>query len=253
MNEKKSVFITGGSRGIGAACVKKFAKEEYEVAFIYKDNSEAASRTLSDAEALSDKGSVISIPVDLSKSDAWENLKTAVKNAKVFFGIRAFDVAVLNAGITGMGLATDIKPEEIEEVSATNLRGTILSAKSVLPDMISEKRGAIILISSVWGRYGASMESIYAATKAGIIGFGKSLASEVGPSGIRVNTVAPGVIDTDMSKILSKETLRLVVEETPLGRIGLPEEVASLTYFLASEEASFITGQVVGIDGGFRL
>ena len=253
---KKSVFITGGSRGIGAACVKKFAEEGWNVAFTYKEQEEAASRVLRDAEASSGDGLCVSMQVDLTPSeshDVYDNVASAIKNAKTYFGIKAFDTVICNAGIGISKIITDMGAEEVEELIGINLTGSILTAKAALPDMLSEKCGNIIIMSSILGRRAGSCEAVYSASKAGLIGFGRSLAAEVGPSGIRVNVIAPGVIDTDMCANFDEETRALLRGETPLDRLGVAEDIAGMALFLSSDDASFITGQVIGIDGGFKI
>lgn len=252
---RKSVFITGGSRGIGAACVKKFAEEGWNVAFTYRENKEAAEKVVSSAEKNAGEGLVISIPLDLyGESQAvYERLADQVKNAQIYFGIKSFDACVCNAGISISGVLPEISPVDVDNLINVNLKGSIMTAKAVLPNMISEKKGSIVLISSVWGVNAASCETVYAASKAGLIGFGKSLAEEVGPSGIRVNIVAPGVIDTDMNKGYTADELDELKRETPLGRIGAPSEVADSVFFLCDDNSAFVTGQVLGVDGGFGL
>lgn len=252
----KSVFITGGSRGIGAACVKKFAEEGWNVAFTYKENEEAASRVLKEAEAASGDGLAISMQIDLTPSksrDVYDDVATAIKNAKTYFGIKAFDTVICNAGIGVSNLITDMEAAEVEDIIGINLTGSILTAKAALSDMIAEKSGNIIIMSSILGRRAGSCEAVYSASKAGLIGFGRSLAAEVGPSGIRVNVIAPGVIDTDMCANFDEETRALLRSETPLDRLGVAEDIAGMALFLSSDEASYITGQVIGIDGGFKI
>ncbi|MBO4236035.1 MAG: SDR family oxidoreductase [Firmicutes bacterium] len=252
---KKSVFITGGSRGIGAACVKRFAEAGWNVAFTYKEQEDAASQLLKDAEALGD-GLAVSIRVDLTPSaskDVYEGVAAAIKNAKTYFGIKAFDTVICNAGIGISNLITDMSAEEVEELIGINLTGSILTAKAALPDMLGEKSGNIIIMSSILGRRAGSCEAVYSASKAGLIGFGRSLAAEVGPSGIRVNVIAPGVIDTDMCANFDEETRKILRGETPLDRFGVAEDIAGMALFLSGDDASFITGQVIGIDGGFKI
>ncbi len=240
---KRTVIITGGSRGIGAACVKKFAQAGYEVAFVYEKNEEAA-------EAVAKETGALALMCDVADFKA---MADAVRGAGTYFGIKSFDALVCAAGITGDGLITDISDEDIRRVIDVNLMGTINAVRAVIPGMIGEKRGSVVTVSSVWGQTGASMESVYAASKGAVIAFTKSLAKELGPSGIRVNCVSPGVIDTDMNKGHSKETMRELAEETPLCRIGRPEEAADTAYYLASEAASFVTGQIISVNGGFYI
>jgi len=274
----KSVFITGGSRGIGAACVKRFAEAGWNVAFTYKEREDAASKVLKEA-AESGDGLVISMRLDLTPAvlsvdsldltsasspegeaenpcerlSVYEDIASAIKNARTYFGIKAFDAVICNAGIGVSSLVNDMDASEVEKLIGINLTGSILTARAALTDMIPEKRGNIIIMSSILGRRAGSCESVYSASKAGLIGFSRSLAAEVGPSGIRVNAIAPGVIDTDMCASFDKATREMLCGETPLGRFGSAEEVASVAYFIASDEASFITGQVIGVDGGFKM
>ena len=252
---RKSVFITGGSRGIGAACVKKFAEEGWNVAFTYRENEAAAEQVVAELGALKLEGLVLSIPLDLygDSGKVLADLEKAVNDAKVYFGTRSFDACICNAGVSISGVLQDISPLDVDNLIDVNLKGAILTAKSVVGDMVSEGKGSIVLVSSVWGEMAASCETVYSASKAGLIGFGKSLAQEVGPSGVRVNSICPGVIDTDMNKGYTKDEMQALCDETPLGRIGSPMEVASVAYFLSSEDSAFVTGQTLGVDGGFGL
>lgn len=232
----KKVLITGGSRGIGAACVRKYAREGFDVTFLYERSEQAA-------EKLSEETGARAVRCDVSDS---EQVRTAL-------GSGDFDVLVCNAGVSVEGLVQDLTDDEWDRLSGVNLDGVLNCVRAVVPGMISEKSGSIVLMSSMWGRSGASCEAAYSATKAAVIGLGQGLAKELGPSGIRVNMVAPGVIDTDMNKGRSPEDWEEIFADTPLGRAGKPEEVAELVYFLTSDKAAFITGQTIGIDGGFVI
>ena len=163
------------------------------------------------------------------------------------------DVLINNAGVSSQQLFTDVTEEEYDRIMDTNLKGPFLCTKEVLPGMIYRKSGCIINISSMWGQVGGSCETIYSASKAGLIGLTKALAKEEGPSGIRVNCIAPGVIDTKMNAMHSEETMQALKEETPLERIGTPQDIANAALFLASDQASFITGQVLGVNGGMII
>ena len=240
---RKSVFITGGSKGIGAACVELFSKNGFAVAFVYGKDNKAAQK-------LAAKTSALAIKADVSDV---EHIEKAFDQARTYFGIRSFDVVVCNAGISASGLIIDMNEDVVDLLIGINLVGTINVSRKAVSYMVEEKKGNIVMISSMWGQRAASCESIYAATKAGIIGFARSLAAELGPSGIRVNVVSPGVIATDMNREYSDEDMSALADETPLGRIGLPDEVAEAVYYLASDKASFINGQVLGVDGGFAV
>lgn len=233
----RTVLITGGSRGIGAACVRKFAATGDTVYFFYRSNNAAAAD-------LSAETGAVAVQCDVSDKDAV---------AQAFADLPQFDVLVNNAGIAGFSLFQDLSEEDWEQMIGTHLGGAFRCSKAVLPGMIAKKTGCIVNLSSMWGQVGASCEVAYSAAKAGVIGLTKALAKEVGPSGIRVNCVAPGVIDTDMNALLTEEALQELAEETPLGRIGTPEEVAKLIYWLTTEDSSFITGQVLGVNGGIVI
>jgi len=238
---KKTVLVTGGSRGIGEAAVRKFRTEGYNVAFLYRESEDAA-------EWISEETGALAIQCDVTKR---ERVFEYARRICQHFDVPAFDVVVCNAGISQVGLFTDMTAEQWETLRGVDLDGVVNVLQAVIPDMVSEKKGSIVLVSSMWGITGASCEAGYSATKAAVIGLGKSLARELGPSGIRVNCVAPGVIDTDMNRELSETDMDALRDETPLCRIGTPDEVAAVIGFLASEESAFVTGQVIGVDGGF--
>lgn len=245
---EKTVLITGGTRGIGEATLRKFSEEGYAVAFIYKERDDLAKALMSEIP------NTLGRKIDLSSPGAGEELNQFVKDALIYFGVKSFNVCVINAGISMMKLFPELSEMEIVSTLDTNLRGAVMTARAVTPRMIEEKKGSIVIVSSIWGEKGGAMEAVYSATKHGTLGLGKSLASELGPSGIRVNMVTPGVIDTDMSRgELDPRTMEIVKQSTPLGRVGRPDEVAEAIYFLAEEKASFITGSVLTIDGGFSI
>lgn len=233
----RTVLITGGSRGIGAACVRTFAEAGDKVYFFYRSNDSAA-------RTLADQTGAAALQCDVSD-------KNAV--AKTFETLPPFDVLVNNAGIAGFSLFQELTETDWEQMIQTNLGGTFRCSKAVLPGMIARKKGCIINLSSMWGQVGGACEVAYSAAKAGVIGLTKALAKEVGPSGIRVNCVAPGVIDTDMNGNLTEETLQELIDETPLGRIGTPEEIAHIVHWLTTDQAAFLTGQVIAPNGGLVL
>ncbi|MCC8195296.1 MAG: 3-oxoacyl-ACP reductase FabG [Ruminococcus sp.] len=239
----KVALVTGGSRGIGAAASVELAKLGYAVAVNYKSNSEAAEKVCEEIQGFS--GVAEAFKADISDSDALDKIFEDIHN-----DLGEISVLVNNAGVAYIGLLQDMSDEEIRNLSDVNLLGAMLSTKRAVPDMIRRHDGVIINIASMWGEVGASCEVVYSACKAGIIGFTKALAKELGPSGIRVNCVSPGVIDTDMNSELTDETISELCEETPLLRIGKPSDVGKTIAFLASDKAEFITGQVISVNGG---
>ena len=237
MGRVRTALITGGSRGIGAACARSLTKAGYRIIINY-DRSEDA------AEKLASELGCSTVRADVSDPDQVERMFGEIGNV---------DILVCCAGVALSKLFTDTSYEEWRRVLAVNLDGTAYCCQAAIPHMVHEKDGRIITVSSIWGVTGASCETAYSASKAGVIGLTKALAKELGPSGITVNCIAPGVIDTDMNASLPPETLKELANETPLCRIGTPEEVAAAVRFLASEEAAFITGQVLGVTGGFVI
>ncbi len=239
----KTVLITGASKGIGAATAIRFAEKGYNVVMNYNNSVQSA---LILQKSLSESGfKVIAYQANVrNKIDVDLMVKETIDR---FGGI---DILINNAGIASQGLFTDLSEIEWNEVLDVNLNGTFNCCQAVLPHMIEKKSGCIINISSMWGQVGASCEVAYSAAKAGVIGLTKALAKEVGPSGIRVNCIAPGLIETGMNQELTLEDVAAIVNETPLGRIGATNDVAAASLFLASDEASFITGQVLGVNGG---
>lgn len=242
----KTVFITGGSRGIGAEIAKMFAANGYNVAITYKNSKEKANGVIKEITAAGN--SAIAFQADSTDS---ASAQAAIKAATDAFG--KIDVLINNSGIAEQKLFTDISDSDWDRMIANNLSSAFYYCREVLPQMINRKSGCIINISSMWGEVGASCEVHYSAAKAGIIGLTKALAKEVGPSGIRVNCISPGVIKTDMLGSFSDEDLKSLEDETPLGILGRPEDIANTALFLASDNASFITGQIFGINGGFVI
>lgn len=235
------VLITGGSRGIGAACVRKFTREGHNVAFIYRSDHDSAN-------ALSDECGAIAVQADISVPD---DARRAVEYISGKFG--GIDVLVNNAGISQIKMFSDLTDDDIRKMVDTDLLSAFYVTRSALPSMIARKNGRIINIGSMWGKTGASCEVHYSAAKAGIRGMTMALAKELGPSNITVNAVEPGVIATDMNAELNRDVIKELCEDTPLCRIGRAEDVAGVVYFLASEDAAFVTGQIIGVDGGFAV
>ena len=243
---RKIALITGGSRGIGAACVRAFAADGYAVVFL-------ANRSVEKAQALKAELRAAGCDVDYHLCDVSDPAQVKAVVADVLRTYRRIDALVNCAGIAHIGLFTDMTEDEWDQLFAVNVRSAFSVTKAVLPGMISAQKGAIINVSSMWGEVGASCEVAYSATKAALIGLTKALAKEVGPSGVRVNCVTPGVIDTDMNAQLTDDDRAALSDETPLSRIGSAEEVAKTILFLCGEDASFITGQIIGVSGGLVI
>lgn len=238
----KTVLITGGSRGIGRQIAMDFAGMGWNVAIGYVSRERQALAVASEFGALA-------VKADLCDAGAVQRMVCGVEEA---FG--KIDVLVNNAGIAaGQKLLTDMSESEWKYLFDVNVHGAFRCIQAVLPEMISRKQGKIINISSIWGIEGASCEVCYSAAKSAMIGMTKALAKEVGPSGIQVNCVAPGVVDTEMNALLSDADMRQLREETPLGVIGRPEDISGIVCFLASEKANFITGQVISPNGGICI
>jgi 3-oxoacyl-[acyl-carrier protein] reductase len=240
----KTVLITGGSRGIGAATAIYFAGKGYKVAITYNKSADAAEKLKKAMEQ--NKAEFLAIKCDVSDSAA---VKEAVLRVEKEFG--KIDVLVNNAGVSFVGLIQDTDNDTYRHVLDTNLSGAFYLSREVAPIMIKNGGGKIINIGSVWGKYGASCEVAYSMSKAGMRGLTQALAKELGPSGITVNCVEPGVIETDMNANFDAETLSDLANATPLCRLGKPDEVAEAVLFLASDKASFITGEFLGVNGGF--
>lgn len=243
---RKTVLITGASRGIGRAVAELFAEKGYRLLLGYNTSEQAAQEL--ERQLAKQSADVMICKADVSDA---EQVEAMVAAGEARFG--SIDVLVSNAGIAAQRLFTDITPEEWRRMMAVNLDGAFYCCQAVLPGMIRRQQGKIVLVSSMWGLVGASCEVHYSASKAALIGMTRALAKEVGPSNIQVNCVAPGVIDTDMNAALDARTRAELAEETPLGRLGTPREAAQAIAFLASEEADFITGQVLSPNGGFVI
>ncbi|MBW4828324.1 MAG: 3-oxoacyl-ACP reductase FabG [Clostridiaceae bacterium] len=243
---KRTVLITGSSRGIGRDTAKKFAKEGYNVIINYYKSKDKAYSLLE--EVLSFGANAIVVQADVSDRKQVEEM---FRRSYEKFG--NIDVLVNNAGIADMTLFTDITEEQWQRIFDVNVNGMFNCCQCVLPKMISEKSGRIINIASIWGLVGASCEVHYSATKGAIISFTKALAKELGPSNILVNAIAPGAVDTDMIGGVSEEIREVLKEETPLGVIAKPEEIADVVYILSTEETKLITGQVINPSGGFVI
>ena len=242
----KTVLITGASRGIGAATARLFAQKGWAVAVNYRNSREAAERLVS--EIRKNGGTALAIPADVGDPEQVEALfRTAERE------LGQIEALVNNAGIAQQKLFTDLTDEDWDELFRVDVKGVFLCCRRALPAMIHRHRGVIVNISSMWGQVGASCEVHYSAAKAAVIGLTRALAKEVGPSGIRVNCIAPGVIQTEMNGNLTPETLEALKEETPLELLGDPADVAKAAWFLTSEDSAFITGQVLGVNGGMVI
>ena len=230
-----AVVVTGGSRGIGAAVVARYANRGDRVYFLYEKNHEAA-------KAVAEKTGATAICCDVADGEA-------VKEA--FSQIPEVDILVCNAGVCWYGLLTAMPEGEWNRIFDVNVKGIYNCVKAAMPAMLRKHAGSIITMSSMWGQVGASCEAAYSATKGAVIALTKALAKELGPSGIRVNCVAPGVILTDMCANVAPEVLEELAEEAPVGRNGTPEDVARVVESLV--DAEFVTGQVLGVSGGFVM
>lgn len=240
----KTAIITGASRGIGRAEAIQLARDGFSVCINCLERMDLAQEL---SEKLQKEGcSAMAFQADVSVKNEVDAMVEAV-HAR--FG--PVDVLVNNAGIAEQCQIQDIREELWDRIFAVNVKGVLNTVQAVLPDMLHRKSGCIINTSSIWGMHGASCESVYSSSKHAVIGLTKSMAAELALSGIRVNCVAPGVIDTDMVKVLGDETLRDLADNTPIGRLGKPEDIAAAVSYLASDGASFVTGQVLTCDGGY--
>lgn len=246
--EQQTVLITGGSRGIGAASVLAFAKAGYRVAFTWHSSDDTARRVVETVQQTVPGSTVLAIRADAA--DSAQVRDAVAQTARELGGPQ---VLVCNAGIAQQKLFTDLTDEDWRRMMSVDLDGVFYACRAALPGMIREKYGRILCVSSMWGQTGGSCEVHYSAAKAGVIGLCRALAKEEGPSGITVNCVAPGVIDTDMMASFTEEDRAALAEETPVGRLGTAEEIARTLVFLASPDAGYITGQVIGQNGGLVI
>ena len=242
----QTALITGASGGIGSEIAREFARKGYNIVVHYHKNKDRADQLCRELQAFG--AEALPFGADLTQEEDVKRLFVAA-----FSRFGKIDVLVNNAAISLWKLLTDMTEADWDSVFSINVKSLFLTCREVLPSMVAEKAGKIINISSVWGITGASCEVAYSAAKGAIIAFTKALAKEVGPSGIQVNCVAPGVIDTPMNNNLTAEDLTALIEETPAGKIGLPIDVAKAVCFLASSDSDFITGQVLSPNGGFVI
>lgn len=242
----KSVLITGATRGIGRACVLKFAREGWRVTGSYATSEQAAQQLEQEISAMG--GRCQMVRADVTDSAAVRRLTLL---AQAEFGTP--DAVVCNAGIAQQKLFSDITEDDWDRMFNVNTKGCYRVIQAILPQLLERQAGSIVTVSSIWGQTGGSCEVHYSASKAAVIGLTKALAKELGLSGIRVNCVSPGVIDTDMNRMHGEDVMQELAEETPLGRNGTSAEVADVIYWLASEQSAFVTGQVLGVNGGFYI
>lgn len=245
-DRKKVVLVTGASRGIGKAIAERFAREGYAVAVHYNTGQIEAEMLVQ--QLVEENCTAMAVQADVRDSVQVERMIEDI--AAAWGGI---DILINNAGIAQQKLFTDITDDEWHNMFAVHVDGTFYCTRAVLPMMIRHKQGSIVNISSMWGQIGGSCEVHYSAAKGAIQAMTKALAKEVGTSGVRVNCVAPGVIQTEMNKMLDEETLEALRQETPLEMLGRAEHVADMVYFLCSDQAAFITGQIIGVNGGMVI
>ncbi len=243
---KKTAIITGASKGIGAATAILFAQKGYNVVINYNNSYESATLL---ARSLSENG----FSVTTQKANVANRLEAELLIKETLYKFGRIDVLVNNAGVAFEGLITQTDEVDYDKIMGINLKGVFNCCKAATQVMVNQQSGKIINISSMWGETGASCEVAYSASKAGVIGLTKALAKELAPSGITVNAVTPGIIETNMNSNLSVEELADFVDSIPLGRMGTADEIAQAVYFLASENADYITGQILGVNGGYVI
>ena len=243
---RKVALVTGASRGIGRSIALELARSGISVAINYLSSEKMAKELLCEIKKFNEN-------VNIYMADVSNEIEVSEMVHKINFDLGEIDILVNNAGISQIGLFTDMTSHERDRMIGVNLIGAMNVTKAILPSMIHYKSGSIINISSMWGEVGASCEVVYSASKAGLIGFTKALAKELAPSGIRVNCISPGVIDTDMNSELSSAEIKELIDEIPIKRIGTSDDIAKAVKFLISDNAKYITGQVIGINGGMVI
>ncbi|MCZ8512303.1 SDR family oxidoreductase [Paenibacillus filicis] len=241
---EQTVLITGASRGIGAAIARRFASVGLNVVIHYLQSHEAANETA--RSCMKSGANVLTVTADLRSREQIERMHEKLDAHGLIP-----DILVNNAGISHYGLLTDLSEELWDELMGINLKGTFLTTREFMPSMVRRKYGRIINVSSIWGISGASCEVAYSTAKGGINAFTKALAKELAPSGITVNAVAPGAVETQMMSSFNSEEITAIENDIPVGRLGQPEEIASLVYFLALPESGYITGQIISPNGGW--
>lgn len=243
---KPTAIVTGGAGGIGEAICKRLARDGFNIVTAFHTSEEKAARI---ADGITEAGgNAIAIKADVTVT---EDVCALFSRAYSEYG--DINLLVCNAGVASQAVLNNISDSEYRRIMSVNTDGVFKCCREAVTYMLKNHSGSIICISSMWGICGASCETVYSASKAAVIGFTKALAKELGPSGIRVNCIAPGVIDTEMNSHLSQSDMYALANETPLCRIGKPYEIAGAVSFLASDDASFITGQILGVDGGFAI
>ena len=233
----RKALVTGGSRGIGAAICRCLARDGWSVFVNYNQSRDKA----------------LALAEEIGGTAVWADVSDPAAVKAMFDAVGDVELLVNNAGIAHAELVQELTDDVWRQLYSVNIDGAFYCTRAAVPGMIRAKKGCIINITSVCGVYGSSCEAAYSSTKGAMISMTRSLFKELGPSGIRVNAIAPGVIDTDMTACFSAEEMAAMAADTPLGRIGRPEDIAELAAFLASDRASFITGEIIGCDGGFRV